>query len=354
MADNEIKYIPLDRLNFDPHNPRLPTEVIGKKNEDKIIDYMLRDESLLELMKSIGESDYYRSEPLLVVPNKVNYTVVEGNRRLAALKLLSNPNLANVREKSVAEIIEGKKHTPVLIPCILHDKREDILNYLGYRHITGVKSWGALEKARYLEQLYKTHKKKGNEETFKILAKMIGSRADYVGKLLAALNLYNYANNKAYFNIEITEKDMDFSILSTAIGYNTIYDFIGLKSSSDIDGTHINEKSFEFLFRRLYDPKLKISESREISDLSAVIGNVSALEMYRKGISLSEAIYYTSTPIETLKKFLVEAKKSLTNARNCTDKLIDWEEEADTILEHVKEINNIVRGIRTFFQDERE
>ena len=354
MADDNIKYIPLDRLMFDPLNPRLPIELKGKKSEDRIIDYMLRDESLLELMKSIGESDYSRSEPLLVVPYKDNYTVVEGNRRLAALKLLSNPSLANVREKSVAAIIDGKKHTPEQIPCILHAKRDDILDYLGYRHITGVKSWGALEKARYLVQLYKKNNKKDAEQACKTLAKMIGSRADYVGKLLAALNLYDFANDKAYFDINITEKDIDFSILSTAIGYNNIYDFVGLKSSIDIDETHINESNFEFLFKRLYDPQLKISESRELSDLSAVIGNTVALEMYRKGIPLSEAIYYTDTPLETFRRFLVEAKRSLSNARNCMDKLIDWREESDIILEQVKELQNISRSIRNFFEEDRE
>jgi hypothetical protein len=286
------------------------------------------------------------------VPDKNGYTVVEGNRRLAALKLLTDPQLAKVREKGVMEIVAGKKFTPTQIPCILHNKRDDVLDYLGYRHITGVKSWGALEKARYLAQLQKKHKRKDIEQTFKTLAKMIGSRADYVGKLLSALMLHNYANDKAYFKTNITEKDIDFSILSTAIGYNNIYIFIGLTSSSDIDETHINDKNFEFLFKRLYDPQLKIEESRELSDLSAVLGNPRALEVYRKGVPLSEAIYYTHTPVETLRQFLVEAKKSLTNARNCLDKQIDMGEETDLILEQVKELQNITKSIRNFLQED--
>jgi hypothetical protein len=351
MAD-EIHYIPLEKLSFDPHNPRLPSDLVGRKDEEKIIDYMLRDASLLELMRSIGESDYYRSEPLLVVPDKDGYIVVEGNRRLAALKLLSNPHLARVREKAVVESVAGKRFTPTQIPCILHKKRDDVLDYLGYRHITGVKSWGALEKARYLAQLQKKHKKKGREQTFKTLAKMIGSRADYVGKLLAALMLYDYASNKAYFKINITEKDIDFSILSTAIGYNNIYIFIGLSSSDDIDETHINDKNFEFLFKRLYDSQLKIKESRELSDLSDVLGNPRAMDVYRTGVPLSEAIYYTHTPVETLRQFLVEAKKSLTNARNCLDRPLDMGEEFDLILDQVKELQNITKSIRNFLQDD--
>jgi hypothetical protein len=350
VVDEKINYIPLEKLKFDPQNPRLPSDLTGKKDEQKVIDFMLRDASLLELMSSIGESDYYRSEPLLVVPDKNEYIVVEGNRRLAALKLLSNPHLAKVREKAVVENVAGKRYAPTQIPCIVHKKRDDILDYLGYRHITGVKSWGALEKARYLAQLQKKHKKRDTEQTYKTLAKMIGSRADYVGKLLAALMLYDYANDKVYFKTNLSERDIDFSILSTAIGYNNIYTFIGLSSSDDTDETHINEKNFEFLFKRLYDPDLKIKESRELSDLSDVLGEPRALEVYRKGVPLSEATYYTHTPVETLRQFLVEAKKSLTNARNCLDKPMDIGEEFDLILEQVKELQNITKSIRNFLQ----
>jgi hypothetical protein len=355
--DNVIKKFALDELVFDPKNPRLPNELSGVKDEKQIIEHMLRDESLLELMKSIGQSGYYYSEPLLVVPSKNKFIVVEGNRRLAALKLLSNPDLATIRQKSVHEISNEKIYNPTEIPCIQHGARDDVLDYLGYRHITGVKSWGALEKARYLEQLYTRHTRKEDaDKTFKVLAKIIGSRPDYVGKLLASLNLYDYANDKAYFKINITEKDIDFSLLSTAIGYNNIYGFIGLKSSTDIDKKHINNENFEFLFRRLYDPRLKISESRELKDLNSVIGDGKniALEMYKGGISLAEALYYTHALIDTFDNFLSEAKKLLTSARNCQDKLPNLGSEIDDFIDKVRELEKISRSIRTSLEEEKD
>ena len=187
---------------FDPENPRLPSDV-DKKEDGKIIEYMLKDASLLELMKSIAESGYSHSEPLLIVPvSNANFIVVEGNRRLAALKLLSNPGMATVRKNSVDEVVSTKRYNHNSVPCIKHNKRDDILDYLGYRHITCVKSWGALEKARYVEQLFRKHKINGmDDENYKILARMIGSRADHVGRLLSSLTLYEFANDKAYFNI---------------------------------------------------------------------------------------------------------------------------------------------------------
>ncbi|GBU26711.1 hypothetical protein R84B8_00221 [Treponema sp. R8-4-B8] len=352
--DNEILYISLEKLIFDPQNPRLPPD-LNKSNIEEILKYMLRDASLLELMKSIAESGYSRSEPLLVVPaNKNEYTVVEGNRRLAALKILSNPSLATVRQKSVEEIVNSKKNSPNEIPCILHKNRDDILDYLGYRHITGVKSWGVLEKARYVEQLFKKHKIKGPlEENYKILASMIGSRADHVGRLLSSLKLYELANDKSYFDIKINEKEVDFSILYTAVGYNNIREHIGLERTGDIELNQINLKNFEFIFRCLYDPSKKIEESRELADLNSVVGNKRALSEYKKGTPLSEAIYYTDAPLETFITFLNGAKKYLSNARNCLDKL-EPPENADEIILQVRELEKIAKSIRKTLEEDED
>jgi hypothetical protein len=349
MNDNTIiGYIALEDLLFDPENPRLPS-VVDRESDVKIIEYMLRDASILELMKSIAESGYSRSEPLLIVPaeKKGKFLVVEGNRRLTALKILSNPSLATIRKNSVEEVVAAKKHDPKVIPCIKHDSRDDILDYLGYRHITGVKSWGALEKARYVEQLFRKHKISGSmEEHYKALARMIGSRADHVGKLLSSLKLYELANDNAYFNIEIQEREIDFSILYTAIGYKNIHEYLGLENSGDVDPSHVNKDNFEFIFRCLYDPKKKINESRELADLNAVIGNETALQEYKKGTPLSEAKYYTNLPIETFMTFLDGAKKSLTNARNCLDNIPNLPDDVDGVINQVRELERIAKSIR--------
>jgi hypothetical protein len=44
---------------------------------------------------------------------------------------------------------------PVL-PCIIFDRKEQIMQYLGYRHVTGIKSWSVASKAKYLYSLLPT------------------------------------------------------------------------------------------------------------------------------------------------------------------------------------------------------
>lgn len=350
-GNKEITYISLGNLIFDPQNPRLPQE-INKSSDQNIIDYMLREANLIELMQSIAENGYFRSEPLLITPeNNGMYIVVEGNRRLAALKLLANPDLASVKQNSLKEIIPLKKKDFEKIPCINHNKRDDILDYLGYRHITGVKSWGPLEKARYLQQLFEKNEKSGStEDNYKTLAKMIGSRANHVGRLLGSLKLYDLANDEAYFNIKIDPSEIDFSILYTAVGFKHIHQYIGLNSPGDVDVKHINRSNFKFIFKCLFGPDKKITDSREISNLNSVIGNRAALEEFKKGMDLSEAIYFTDAPIETFDILLNKATGLLKNARDCLDRINDFDE--DPFIEKVRIIENIAKSIRKTLQEE--
>lgn len=337
-----ITMIPHTKLIFDPDNPRLPKELRGNRDEAAVIKHMVRDESLIELMKSIGQTGYSASEPLLVVPEDDHYIVVEGNRRLAALKLLSTPTLATLRRKSVEEVNNEKKHTPDSIPCIIYEKREDILDYLGYRHITGVKSWGALEKARYLQQLYDRHiEAVGKDAIFTVLAKMIGSRRDYVAKLLSSYALYEKANDHAYFGVDIEEKDVDFSLLSTALGYENIYKYVGLESSGDVEGQGLNNDNFEFLFRCLYDPAKKITESRQLKQLSSVLGNEQALAQYKSGATLSVASYYTSEPVDAFRQFINDAYTALKNASGSMERISVTIDDAQSMQRKLQEIKTL-------------
>ena len=353
---HEIKLIPLSDLLFDPDNPRLPKEFRGKRDEGAVITHMLRDESLIELMKSIGQTGYSASEPLLIVPEGEKFIVVEGNRRLAALKLLSNPQLATIRRKSVEEVICEKLHTPESIPCIQYECREDILDYLGYRHITGVKNWGALEKARYLQQLYDRHiATVGTENIFYVLAKMIGSRRDYVAKLLTSYAMYERANNQAYFGVDIEEKDVDFSLLSTALSYENIYKFVGLESTGDLEGAKVDDANFEFLFRCLYDPAKKIHESRELKHLSSVLGNPEALAQYKAGTSLQIATYYTSEPVDAFKQLINDAYTTLKSASGSVERIEPAEEELAYIegkLQDIRKLALMISATLKAFQRE--
>lgn len=345
----EKSTIQLQDLYFDPQNPRLPKHLLGVTDEKKIIEYMVRYGNIVELMQSIGETGYSEAEPLLVVPDATitgKYIVVEGNRRLAALKLLSSPELTTLRRTLISNVLSEVKYKPTQIPVIIYPQRNDVLDYLGYRHITGVKDWGALEKARYLDQLYSLHiDQLGKDKIYPVLAKMIGSRSDYVAKLHTALRLYDHANDEAYYGAEIEEKDFNFSWLTTALSFTGTVSYLGLESPGDSDLSHLNEDNFKQLFVWMFDPKKKkIDDSRQITELNKIIEAPQALEKLKSGSSISEAILYTSAPNETFLELIEKAKSALQSCKNMIEQLSSYPQEASAGLEDIGKLCKSIKG----------
>src|SRR4051812_15470247 len=86
-----VKRIAVSDLMLDPLNPRLI--VAEGAGEAELIAKLYEEESLDELYPSFVENGYFEEEPLVVVPDGKKFVVVEGNRRLATLKLLLEPKL---------------------------------------------------------------------------------------------------------------------------------------------------------------------------------------------------------------------------------------------------------------------
>lgn len=184
MEVTEIKYKAVKDLLFDPLNPRIPKSR-SAEGESSVLEYMIGKENIFDLVASIGEQGFFSGEPLLIVESKTHqnkFEVVEGNRRLAALKLLNNPDDAPSKKNSVKVLVKDARYYPNEVPTLLFPSREKILDYLGYRHITGIDQWDSLQKARFLKQLRDNHVSDELQgvDLYRHLAKLIGSRSDDV------------------------------------------------------------------------------------------------------------------------------------------------------------------------------
>ena len=197
----EFRIIPLESLQLDSNNPRLPISKCGS-SENEILKYLLTDGSLIELMLAIGENGFFAGEQLLVTPFGNQFKVIEGNRRLSAVKLLNNPNLVDVQRTKIDKVLAETTFRPQEIPCLIFDTEEEIHKYLGFRHITGIKEWRLLEKARYLSGLRNNlYAEFTLENSSKELAKSIGSRKDYVKRILIGFEIYTVIEDEGFFNI---------------------------------------------------------------------------------------------------------------------------------------------------------
>ena len=316
-ATANVVSIKTAELAFDPENPRFYRLNSQHEMAESIIEDMLDKEGAQDLMLSIGQKGYFAGEPLLVCSEngKAPFTVVEGNRRLAAVKLL-NGELAppKKRHRSVAIIQEEAIVAPPHeLPCLVYETRREVLRYLGYRHITGIQEWDALSKARYLKELRDEFYSDMDEQAqFKNLAKDIGSKQDYVAKLLTALNLYEKAKgNENFYSLPIKQEDVEFSYITTALSYKNIPDWLGLATPKDVEMPDLDEDRLKLMFGWFFakdqNGRTIIGESRNISDLAAIVSNEKAIEALNETKSISLAYLYTDGPNEALEKALEDA-----------------------------------------------
>ncbi len=318
----------IEELEFDPLNPRLPKK-LQNKSDAEVIEWMLLDASILDLVASIGLSGFFPAEPLLVVENKKNgkYTVIEGNRRLASCKILNNPNLANVKQKTVQGILaeSHKENIPLTVPAFLFSKREDILQYLGYRHVTGVKSWGSLPKAKYLHELLSLDNSNNTLiNKCKQLAKKIGSRGDYVLRLLTSYELFLEFEKDKFYGIEnLSEENIEFSnLVDSATRFSNISNFLNIDFNSEKPLENLNKEHFieltKWLYERDEEGKSKVIENRNIKVLNSVIKNPIALAAFRKDTTINEAYLLTEGPDKIFEKSIENVIKNLNNAKDVT------------------------------------
>lgn len=177
----EINYASLDDLFLDPRNPRLGRDNTGPKVKQSEILDLMKDWALEELAVSFLENGYWPQEALIVVKEslygKESLVVVEGNRRLAALKLLQDTVKGHFRERKWTEIVTDTRPPTQLfdkIPYILVDNRADVDAFLGFRHVTGIKEWKPAEKAEYIAKLIEAG------STYREVMRKIGSKTPTV------------------------------------------------------------------------------------------------------------------------------------------------------------------------------
>lgn len=216
LDENKYEYLDIANLELDKQNPRLP-KTVRDKDDYEILKEMWISFSLEELVISIVQNGFIPAEPLMVVKNNDNYVVVEGNRRLSAVKLLTDDAYKNdsfFKDK----LSEYKLKTNInKLPCYIFSKREDIDSALAVRHIKGIKTWGAREKAEYVNKLYE------NKKNITQVNNIIGSKTDAVGSLIYAYRWLEYLTKENPNNRELRDFFNDrFSLLYLALGQKRI------------------------------------------------------------------------------------------------------------------------------------
>ncbi len=291
---NEVQWIDVSNLFLDPENPRLPEYSQGA-GQTELLQIIAHDFSLAEIGQSLADNGYFSEEPLVAVPrgdNNDTYTVVEGNRRLAALRLLLDPELAR-RHKlfTWVKLSDTVKHPLTPVPVLVYDRREQILPYLGFRHFTGILTWDPLSKARFIAQL-----KESTDRTFRELSREIGSKMPTVRNFYVSYAILRQARDA--FDIDTTPAEQDFGVFRRSVSDPNIREFLGIEldSSEEQLAKPISPKHRERLEEVLSwifgdsDNRPVLDDSRQLISLGRVIANSEGLNYLRSTRDLEYAL----------------------------------------------------------------
>ena len=224
----EIRYATTDELNLDPLNPRLGREnTRSPVSQDKVLEFM-QDWTLEELAVSFIENGFWPQEALIVVQEKlygsVVSVVVEGNRRLAALRLLKLAVEGNATSRKWAEIIEDK-HVPstlfTKIPYLVAASRDEVDAFLGFRHVTGIKEWHPAEKAEFIAKLIER-----GRLSYDDVRKKIGSKAQTVRQHYISYRLLIQMEDTEDIALEKVEKK--FSVLYLSLRTEGVQKYLNI------------------------------------------------------------------------------------------------------------------------------
>ncbi|HNY45053.1 MAG TPA: ParB/Srx family N-terminal domain-containing protein [Bacteroidales bacterium] len=354
MSNVKHEKIPVTNLILDSKNPRLPKSM-SNKSEKEIINFLLSDASLIELMLAISKNDFFEGEQLLVVPDEGDkYLVVEGNRRLSAVKLLHNPELGEVYKSKIEQVIREAEHKPTDLPCLIFEDKDEILKYLGYRHITGIKSWKLLEKARYLAKLKNDYFPSYSiSSASREIAKMIGSRKDYVVRVLAGYKLYEIIENNGFYRISgLDDTTFYFNYLADSLSRSNIAEFLGVDFNKDnptenVQYTNLKEWT-NWLFNKELPNKI-IGDSENLNTLNKVIASPEALKAFRDGENLFVAIEFTDEFDVQFENAIKNSIRHMEKADLLTVKVVHFysslDEDLNEIYQRIKKIKS-AKGLR--------
>lgn len=156
------KQLDIDELLLDLENPRISKASSQREALQKIIED--QDVKLVVLAESIVTDGLSPMDRWLVLKSsdeRGKYIVLEGNRRLATIRLLHNPSLMNDLEvrapvKKRFEDLAKQFHVKRIEPldCFEIDDRADAATWLTQRHTgenqgSGIVNWGGMATARF-------------------------------------------------------------------------------------------------------------------------------------------------------------------------------------------------------------
>lgn len=355
--------VPVGWLRLDRQNPRLVGQG-DRSSDEEIIARLYRAAELGELLQSISANGYLDIEPLIVMatpePSEDGLIVLEGNRRLAALRLLREPDLVDAIAASqdlrvqVPNVPSRLRHTLEEVSVYAVARREEARSFIGFKHINGPAKWDAYAKARFAAEWYEAGRANGID--LAVIANAIGDRHDTIKRMVSAIYVLDQAKNEGLFDIaeDRATSRLNFSHLYTALSRSQYMDYLGLGNAwARLDPTpdQVPRERLEELRNVLFwiygskqdglQPVVR-SQNPDIKRLGEVLANAQGRHVLELKRDLDEAHSATQPVDRQFTASLLRARDEITEAAGSLRAYDGRDESLLDIAEDVKETSTIV------------
>jgi len=324
------KSIGLNNFLLDPNNYRFIDNPIYKKKIFKkyhlpeVQNATLRlieqnkQYQLAELKRSILINGYVPMERIIVIPYEHKrgcYLIVEGNRRIAALK-----SLLQEQKEGVIDLTDFQIKQFSTIPAAILNAPKDQISkaqrvIMGIRHVAGPKQWGAYQQAQLIVELFEAE-----AQDFQSIAAHLCLTPSEVSRRYRAM--------KALGTMEADELYADRSDFEQYLLFNELVSSTVIREYFTWD-----DRNFRFT---------DINKAREFYELIAPEGGQEAkLKIYSDVRKLKQIL-----PHAKARATLMDPEKTLTDALEIAELLDDEaRQESLTIKDAMSEINHSLSKI---------
>lgn len=340
-----------DELILDAKNPRLYNGRSFNDNAEstELVKALSDSADLEELIKSISENGYMSIEPLIVMKKGDKYVVLEGNRRLAAVKLLTEPGLAQKCRVVVPKSLEPRVVNSLKeVAVYLVNEESEARSFIGFKHVNGPHKWDSFAKAQFAYKWFVSERSSGL--TIDDITKKLGDSNNTVRSIVSAMFVLEQAKNQNVYDIHADRMSPKFSFshLYTALNRSEYKDFLGLERDWNVTlkSNPVPAKNLDKLkdvliglygYKKDKRASLISSQNPDLKYFGEVLANEASYEAFKGGIeSLSELYKQAGDPLQHIKDAFLEINKQLDTISSVLDRTESLDETTKNYIEQFK------------------